>query len=343
MSQQQLTTLPSPFLPSPRLPPELLGRIIHFVSLPNEDLFQYEDEWESSHKELRSLALVNRTFAAFARLRAWRKSVWSEKNTYESGIAHLYHANTIRPFVQELAWCLTRAFSKTSLIVLPLLSALTSFAFSPNESEDYEVARGVTALFSGITSLRRFQIRYCGGWEDETFSLGQVVVPSLRVLIVDLIWWQEGLPDQELGSLEVLACTVSFWSELVLGSSSARGGSLSTLRELHLCEAWNVDEDGVLPRCKELVARHLGSMVSAGLGSSFAGALTLLARQPAPRSSLSKCSPAAFLARSKHQTHWLACYWLSVLPHYSARLSSSTPASLMSTWCEPPPPGLGER
>lgn len=80
VSQQQLSTLPSPTLPSPRLPPELIGRITHFVSLPSDDLFQYEKEWKSAHETLCALALVNRTFASYARPLAWRQLVWSEEN-----------------------------------------------------------------------------------------------------------------------------------------------------------------------------------------------------------------------------------------------------------------------
>jgi hypothetical protein len=128
MSQQQLSTLPSPTLPSPRLPPELISHIIHFVSLPSDDLFTYEQEWKAAHETLCTLALVNRTFASCARPLAWRKLVWSEDNPDESDIAHVYHTNTIHHLVHELAWTLTYTFSQMSLVALPLLSALTSLS-----------------------------------------------------------------------------------------------------------------------------------------------------------------------------------------------------------------------
>ncbi|ORY69144.1 hypothetical protein BCR35DRAFT_308158 [Leucosporidium creatinivorum] len=146
-----------------------------------------------------------------------------------------------------------------SLIALPLLSALTSFAFEPSEGGDYEVPKGITDILPRMAHLRRFEVRYCAGWEDEAFSVGRTV-PSLRTLIIDREWCNHRLTDQELGNLQHLESPIDFWGELVLSSKSARALSLSTLRELRLSDAENLDTGMVEYKYyAQLIEQHLNS------------------------------------------------------------------------------------
>ncbi|ORY78072.1 hypothetical protein BCR35DRAFT_332451 [Leucosporidium creatinivorum] len=197
---------------APRLPNELLLRMVHFAASPTEK--QGRDEsYLAAQQTLCRLSLVNRTLAGICRPLAWHHFVSSSENDFiESGLAHLYRTTSIQGFVKDLVWSISWTFNRMSLLILPVLVNLTSLSLTAHETSDLEVPKGITDLLPRLKHLERLELIYYDGFQDPGFSLG-AALPSLRSWIVETFSANEAFQDvsHQLGALKSFEGPLQLW------------------------------------------------------------------------------------------------------------------------------------